>query len=155
MPAEDFEMRTRLLFEPTENYQFAGLLVFEDENNLLNFGRAFCDPSHVDCVGNGIYFDYIQDGVRIGSNFATPISTAGEVYLRLVRQGEWYTGYASPNGTAWTVIGGHEFEEDPAGIGLYANNQALGDAEINADFDFFLLEFELSRVFLPLAMGSE
>ena len=57
MTEADFAIETHMLFEPTTNYQFAGLVIWQDEFNFLQFGRAFCDNEGT-CVGNGIYFDY-------------------------------------------------------------------------------------------------
>ena len=151
MPSKDFQIRTRLLFEPTQNFQFAGLLIFLDEGNLLALGRAFCDTPPPDCVGNGIYFDHIEGGNFVPPNFATWIPEQDEVYLQLARQGNNYTAYASENGTEWIGIGTHSLGFTPRWVGLEANNQAFGADEINADFDFFLMEFTASQAFLPLA----
>jgi hypothetical protein len=41
--AGDFVIETRLLFEPDADFQFAGLVVYQDADNFLQFGRAFCD----------------------------------------------------------------------------------------------------------------
>jgi len=149
-PDGDFEMRTHLYFTPTENFQFAGLTVFLDAENHFSFGRAFCDTSAPNCVGNGIYFDHIEGGTMIGSNFATPTSVPDEVYLRIVRQESSYTGYFSTNGAQWIEVGTHGIGFEPAGIGLFARNQDPA-SEIPADFDYFVLLHQYLKVFLLVA----
>src|SRR3990172_4815617 len=71
-PMGDFTIQTRLLFQAFENFEFAGLVLWQDEENFLQFGRAFCDLEDI-CVGSGIYFDSIQGGTSIDSNFATQV----------------------------------------------------------------------------------
>jgi hypothetical protein len=150
-PDRDFEIRTHLYFKPAENYQFAGLTVFLDGENHLSFGRAFCDTSHLDCVGNGIYYDHVEGGQMVGSNYATATSVQNEVYLRIVRQEASYTGYFSTNGMEWIEVGTHGIGFKPAGIGLYARNQSAV-SEIPADFDYFALSHQYLKVFLPVAV---
>ncbi len=150
-PLGNFEFRTRVQFQPTQNYQVAGLTVYTDDENFLRFGRAFCDSPAPACVNDGIYFDKIDQGVSIDPNYATALQMTGEVYLRLVRNGDTYTGYASPNGTSWTEIGSHTVSFKPDKIGLVASNQGQPAAQINADFDFFIAQFATPQyIFLPM-----
>lgn len=153
-PAGDFEIRTHLYFTPAENYQFAGLTVFLDGENHLSFGRAFCDAPAPNCVGNGIYYDHIEGGQMVGSNYATATSVPNEVYLRLVRQGSSYTGYFSTNGTEWVEVGAHGIGFEPTSVGLYARNQSAV-SEIPADFDYFVLSHQYLKVFLPITVNKK
>jgi beta-xylosidase len=150
-PPFNFVIRTRLLFTPVENFQIAGLTVFNDIDNRLVFGRAYCDIGPPDCVGNGIYFDHVENGSFIGGNYATSIPATGEAYLRLEREGSNYTGYVSENGTEWTEIGTHTIDFTPTYIGFYVDGQSSTTAT-PADFDFFLLEHDkYHQQFLPIA----
>lgn len=150
-PPFNFVIRTRLLFTPVENFQFAGLTVFNDIENRLVFGRAFCNLGPPLCVGNGIYFDNVEGGQSIGSNYATSIPATGEAYLRLERDGSNYTGYVSENGTEWTEIGTHTIDFTPTYIGFYVDGQTSTTAT-PADFDLFLLEYDkYHQQFLPIA----
>jgi hypothetical protein len=149
-PVQDFEIRTHMYFTPTENFQFAGLTVFLDSENHLSFGRAFCGFTPP-CVDNGIYYDHVEGGVAVGSNFATATSVPDEVYLRIVRRGSSYTGYFSTNGTEWVEVGTHDIGFTPAGVGLYALNQTAV-IEIPADFDYFVLQQQNAKVFLPISI---
>ena len=131
-PTGDFEISTSLQFAPASNYQVAGLIVFQDQSNALQFGRAFCDVPGA-CVGDGIYFDNFENGSVTGSNYRT--AYRGEVlYLRLQRTGNAYSGYFSENGEQWTKIGEHVRDFSQARVGLIA---AQAPTPIPALFDYF------------------
>ncbi len=85
LPVGNYEIQTRVNFTPTENYQIAGLLIYEDDNNFLILGRAYCDTPPPDCVGNGIYYDYVEAGTFIGNNFSMTTTSQGVAYLKLIR----------------------------------------------------------------------
>jgi beta-xylosidase len=151
-PAGDFEIRTRLIFTPTENIHQAGLLAYQDDANLVVLSRAYCDLPYPGCKGNSIYFDQQEQGQLIGSNFAMTTTVLGEAYLRLVRHGAVYTGYVSENGTDWITVGTHTVISGmvPSKVGLLAQNGDFSATEIPADFDFFQVDDNSNRLFLPL-----
>jgi basic membrane protein A and related proteins len=149
-PRGDFEIRTRVLFTPQENYQIAGLYVYGDANNYLRLGRAYCDTPSPTCVGNGIYFDAVEEGTWVGGNCAVATNIEGEAYLRMVREGASFTGYVSTNGTAWAELCTHTVGFAPTRVGLTASNQGTPAAEIPADFDFFVLQHPTRHsIYLP------
>jgi regulation of enolase protein 1 (concanavalin A-like superfamily) len=137
----DFTIETHLLFEPFANFQFAGLVIYQDDQNILAFGRAFCDTPK-DCVGNGIYFDAMVGGNRLSTNFATYVPVVDEAYLRLVWREGKATGLYSPDGVSWTEIGTHQipadFEVSSVGLTASQNINAPGQ-DVPADFDYFEL----------------
>jgi len=149
-PTGDFEIDTHLIFTPTHNYQIAGLVLYQDNDNYLMFGRAYCDW----CGGNGIYFDHLEGGSFVGSNFATFPTSQGEAYLRVIRTGNTYTGYYSEDDANWMLIGRHTLGE---GISLsrfgLTTAQDIEDIKVPADFDFFELA-ENCRVFLPMVVKN-
>ena len=136
----DFMIKTRLLFEPDTNFQFAGLVIWQDENNFLQLGRAFCDIPDV-CVGNGIYFDKILGGNFTDSNFATSVGNPSDILLRLERRGDMVRGfYSLDEGITWYEIGMHWIPSDfqVNGVGLTSSqDHNTPDWDIPADFDFF------------------
>lgn len=151
-PLGDFELQTRVIFTPTQNFQIAGLAVYQDDDNLFVLGRAYCDLIPSPCVGNGIYFDHKEQGSAIGSNFAMTTAATGEAYLRLKRQGPVYTGYVSLDGTNWTMVGVHTVVGGmvPFKVGLVAYNSNTDAADLPADFDFFTLIDNSHYLYLPL-----
>jgi regulation of enolase protein 1 (concanavalin A-like superfamily) len=137
----DFALETHLLFEPDANFQFAGLVIYQDDKNDLAFGRAFCDTPKV-CVGNGIYFDYFGGGAWVGGNFGTPVGNPSEAYLRLERRGQMVKAFYSDEGMTWFEIGTHRLPSDfrVNGVGLMAaGDYDTSDPDIPADFDYFEL----------------
>jgi beta-xylosidase len=132
--AENFQIMTHVRFKPTSNYQFAGLLVYQDDGTTLSLGRAYCNTHNV-CVGNGIYFDAFQDGQYAGKNFGTDTQIKDDAYLRLDKNGSKYTGYYSENGTDWMMIGEHEVSLTDPKVGLITANSYI--AGMTAYFDYF------------------
>ena len=152
-PSSDYEIETRLFFTPTVNFQFAGLLVYSDTNNLMAFGRAFCDPGIPVCDGNAIYFDQVEDGVFTSENYATIVPTRGATYLKLIRSNDIYSGFVSTDGSNWTLIGAHTSSVlNFPNIGLIVGNQMSEEGDTPADFDYFKLEYEAELLFLPLVV---
>ncbi len=138
-PAGEYEVRTRLIFTPTANFEAAGILIYRDPQNYLRLARAYCDIPGV-CVGNGLYFDRVEDGISQGGNFATTTTDLGEVYLHIVRRGDMVTASYSLNGASLYLIGTHTLSagRDLPYIGLVAS-QTAGVAGKLADFDYFRL----------------
>lgn len=131
---ENFQIMTRVRFKPTSNYQFAGLVVYQDDNNIASLGRAYCNTQN-ECVGNGIYFDATQNGQFQGKNFGTDTQIKDEAYLRLDKNGTKLTGYYSENGTDWMMIGEHELTLTDPKVGIITANSFI--AGMTAYFDYY------------------
>ncbi|HSF83826.1 MAG TPA: hypothetical protein VLA49_21520, partial [Anaerolineales bacterium] len=54
------------------------------------------------------------------------------------------------NGTYWEEVGTHITSITPMYVGLYASSQS-SPTEIPADFDSFVLESEVIRLYMPLS----
>jgi hypothetical protein len=136
-PPGDFQLQTFLRFSPHNNFEIAGLVVVFDSQSVLQFGRGFChtDGASPLCIGDAFYFDNLQGGSVVGSNFATPAALGLDYVLRLVRQGNTYLASFSTDGSAWTALGSHTFDGTPASIGLIAAQSTV--ASPYADFDYF------------------
>ncbi len=140
----DFAIKTYLSFTPDTNFQFSGLVIYQDKDNFLQLGRAYCDDlTYCAGIGNGIYFDAVVNGGNDGSNFATSIGSNSEVHLRLERSGSTLNGYYSSDGITWTFLGSHAI--DPGfqinGIGLTASQDSYNsEPQIASDFDYFGIE---------------
>ena len=152
-PVGSFEIETRVLFTPTENFQMAGLLVGQDDDNFLMLGRAYCDlaPPY---FGNAIYFDHEERGAFFDENYAMTTTVPGEAYLRIVREGTVFTGYVSENAEDWMLVGVHTAVSGliPSLVGLAAEPSWMAVAEIPADFDYFRLDDRSYAVLLPLVL---
>lgn len=138
-PDGDFEISTLVRYMPQANYQFAGLVVFQDKDNALQFGRAYCD-SPTNCVGDGLYFDNWKNSAIENEIFATK-TWGSQVYLRLRKTGNLYSAFYSADGYIWHLVGTHEHELSNIRVGVTA---LQSPNDIPADFDFFSLS-ELPR----------
>lgn len=134
--SENFQIVTHVLFTPTSNFQFAGLLVYQDDNTKAAFGRAYCNTQNA-CVGNGVYFDRVDKGQWNNVNYATDTKLKDEAYLRLDKVGNLFSAYYSEDGSNWTLIGEHEVIMLDPKVGLIATNSNV--AGMVALFDYFTL----------------
>ena len=138
-PEGDFEISTRVLFTPSSNFQFAGLLIYQDDDNRIKHGRAYAffdwDPGLL--PGNAIYFDNKIQGQSDCPSFPTVTDSETEAYLKIRREGNLYSGYYSPDGITWTLTGQHVSELESISIGLFAGQSGVTET---ADFDYFLIE---------------
>jgi predicted amidohydrolase YtcJ len=134
VPAGDFDARTYVRASPTQNFQLAGLVVLFDDSSVLQFGHGICQGPSL-CAGDGYYFDNIQYGAVVGTNFATPGLGGSDDHLRLVRQRNTYTAYVLVDDANWLAIGSHRVDRPPLSIGLIAA-QAPAPGPV-AEFDFF------------------
>lgn len=132
-PVGNFQIETKVTFNPKADFQFAGLIVYESPPNIIQAGRAFCDLPDV-CIGEGLYVDYYNSGNFVTPNFAAAYANS-DAYLRLVRQGDTYTFQTSSNGSEWILRGGTVSTMNPLQIGLVAG-QNTADI-IPALFDYF------------------
>jgi len=135
IPKGNFELETKLTFEPAVNYQIAGLIIYYNGANYIMFGRAFCATCLSD--GDGFYFDMNERGKLSTDNFASAAPGTDLVYLRLRREGNTYTSYTSEDGIQWTKHGVHTSEFEPKSVGLAAG-QSTKDS-MPAQFDYFTI----------------
>jgi regulation of enolase protein 1 (concanavalin A-like superfamily) len=133
-PVGDYTVETLVEFTPVSNFQLAGLIVFQDDENYLKLGRAFCEGGSA-CIGNGVYFDSYFAGSFADANFATSTYNPSHIYLRLQRSGDVFTASYSEDGQNWGEIGQHSSALQPQGVGLFAGQSCSGS--IPADFDYF------------------
>jgi beta-xylosidase len=135
----NFTISTHFRFEPVADFQLAGLVIYQSDATRMVFGRAFC----AGCVGNGLYFDYFQDGTWMDTNYATSVDSLNEAWLKLERQGNEVTALYSADGLDWMEIGTHTTPDGfvITGVGLTCSQDLdKSDADIPADFDYFEME---------------
>jgi beta-xylosidase len=136
-PGASFDLSTYLRFSPHNNFEIAGLVVVFDDDSVLQFGRGGCflEAPTPSCIGDGLYFDNLQDGSPVGGNFASPAALGLDYSLRLQRTGNTYTAsYTDSSGGSGT-LGSHTVDGTPVSIGLIAAQATV--AQPYADFDYF------------------
>lgn len=133
-PDGNFQIQTQLAFRPAQNFQFAGLIIYEDDSNFIQAGRAYC--SSVDCVGAGLYMDNYQKGVVVEPDFGQSYGDLHPILLRLSRRGDTYSFEVSTNGKVWFLIGSHTSDMNPLQVGL-VTGQRLRGGILPALFEYF------------------
>jgi hypothetical protein len=153
-PVGDFEMRARLVFSPTADFQAAGIVAYEDDDNFIVLSRAFCAADPPFCTGDGIYFDHEEQGSSSPPYLFSPAGGAPAVHLLLLRQGNGYSGYFSADGDQWDLVGTHTASGAfrPTRVGLVTGDGNQGAPEIAADFDSFVLVTAADQLFLPMVL---
>ena len=114
-PNTDFQLKTRFLTVPTQQYQMQGFLVEQDAQNWLRFDTYF-DGSVLRAFA----------AVTLGGSSSWQISVAvpGNTapYLRLTRTGNLWTFEYSQNGTTWTTAGSFTQALTVTAVGLFSGN---------------------------------
>jgi regulation of enolase protein 1 (concanavalin A-like superfamily) len=136
-PAGDFQIETQISFDPGDNFQFAGLIIYDSTANFIQAGRGYCRS--FECAGRGLYMNYYKKGVVIKPNFGQAYRESAPLLIRLSRRGENYTFEASADGKVWFLIGRHTSDIKPAQVGLVSGQKIKGDA-LPAVFSYFELK---------------
>jgi hypothetical protein len=124
-PSGNYQITTRVTISPIENFQGAGIIVYQDDDNYIRLSRRFAN---------------------IGVS-----ETSTTIYLRISKVGESFSGYYSTNGSDYTLVGqiGGTITSAQIGITSECGPSVL---EMPSDYDFFQLEQNDYQVFLPLIM---
>ena len=133
-PIDDFQIETKVTFLPQDNFQFAGLIIYEDEANFIQAGHAYCRGGV--CVRDGLYMIYYRNGITVFPNFAQPYNESADVILRLIHKGTTYIFQMSADGRIFFAVGEHVSDMKPLQVGLVAGQSVEGEI-IPALFDYF------------------
>lgn len=100
----DFEIETKVKFNPKVAYQGAGILIWNDEKNYLRLERGF---GGTDGGESGVRFDKSVNGDYSAISGTEQNATeSGEVELKLVRKGKQFTAFVRENiDGEWKEIG--------------------------------------------------
>jgi len=75
-PGGDFQITTKVIFDPSENFQHAAILVYQDDDNYIQLNRAWA-------FGDTVNFDQEIAGVVTSTQIA---ETADTIWLRMTRE---------------------------------------------------------------------
>ncbi len=131
----DFEIETRVKFDPQESYQGAGLLVFRNDNNYIRLERGY---GGVGGGENGIRFDKREDEIYEPVATQEKFPTAATVVeLKLRRAGREFTAFWRVPGGEWKEVGNYESGyPETVQVGLIVCNTAQ---EIPVEFAYIRL----------------
>jgi regulation of enolase protein 1 (concanavalin A-like superfamily) len=131
----DFEIETRVRFDPQEVYQGAGLLVFRNASNYIRLERGFGGAGG---GLNGVRFDKREDEIfepiATQEKFPTDAKT---VELKMRRTGREFTAFWRVAGGEWKEVGKYlSSYPETVQVGLIACNTGR---EIAVEFDYVKL----------------
>jgi formylglycine-generating enzyme required for sulfatase activity len=128
---QNFELITRMLFQPTRNYQRVGLVIYENRDNYVALVRGYANDDPL--PGNALYLENKIESQASFWNFGQKVSSPFHIYLKLRREGDLYTGFYSTDGETWETLGELEVPMEPVSYGFLIGKS---DAGITADIDF-------------------
>ena len=139
-PPTDFELTTKVTFDPQDNFQQAAILIYQDEDNFVLLNRGFCDVGG--CPGSAVFLDNMVNGKLDLANHPQTAVSSQTTWLRLRKEGIQYIGFYSADGQTWEELGQVENLLTPAQVGLMANNANADQSvpQIPADFDSFTVK---------------
>jgi regulation of enolase protein 1 (concanavalin A-like superfamily) len=126
---------TALEFAPTQEYQGAGILIYQDDDNLVRLERGY---GGVGGGESGIVFAVIREGEFETIIAPAQIATAApKVELRIQREGNRFTAWWREPGKAWQTVGSAEVKMSPTvQVGIAVLCELVAPDSI-ADFDYF------------------
>jgi regulation of enolase protein 1 (concanavalin A-like superfamily) len=134
----DFVMTTCVSnFTPTQAYQQAALICYDDDDNYLKWSYEFNSRTGIDQ-----YFVLVREIAQKPEHFAAEgVAGLKHVWLRLTKRGKSYEYATSADGKAYVMRGEQEWGDGaPKMLGILAKNGGPeGVPEIDAQFDFFEL----------------
>lgn len=134
----NFVAITHVRINPTQDYQGAGILVWQDGNNQLRLERGY---GGVNGGKSGIRLDRELQGnySAISPNFRNPVLQT-DVYLRMARVGNRFYASYSFDGQTWLHFANTTLDvSETVYVGIAVINQPGPGIEVA--FDFFHLEF--------------
>lgn len=135
----DYIAETKLAFNPSLNYQAAGLLLYLNDDYYIKFERAY----HSGQGGNVVRLtrEFQTDAntfYRTNEPYVPDPFVGSDIYLRITKTGLVLKAEYSGDGDNWLQLGPLlHIPSDKFLLGLHAMNTQAGNHPLNADFDYF------------------
>ena len=155
-PQGDLIITTRLISNPDENFQQAGIFIVQDGQNYVSIINAFCEFCLPDTGGHGVFMEGFKNGEPTAQGMVTALPLdQNDLYLRLVFSSSQntITGYFSDDSSGWQQVG--VVDEVPAftTVALGAANTP-GPEGISEDLLALFDYFEIAVEDTPIQTGS-
>ncbi|MDR4888382.1 family 16 glycosylhydrolase [Fredinandcohnia sp. QZ13] len=125
--AGDFTISTKVKFDATQNFEFAGLIVYQDDKNYVSLGRAFSGSKI-------IRFTEGRNGGATDKNYTDTIS-AQDIQLKIEKTDDTYRAFYSSDGVTWAYAGSIDISLTDPKVGIFTRK--LGPATKTAEFNYF------------------
>jgi regulation of enolase protein 1 (concanavalin A-like superfamily) len=130
----NFTLEALVEFDPQENYQGAGLLVWQDEDTFARLEFGFGGMGGV--AKNVVFVKQEEGGLGLVNGIDLP-DTLNNIELRLQRNGNQFTAWYRHAGGTWQEIGSTEIVlNQTVDVGIIQVTQYTSTT-ISADFDYF------------------
>jgi len=153
LPAGDnWEAVVKINSNFTASYPSVGLIAWADDNNYVGFWRRY----HTGLVSTGRIFNLVSEANGVGdesgavadSALGLTTAQANDIYIKLARNGNTFTGSISTDGVTWRVVS-TKTNATVAGnanlkIGLFSNGASSYTVKYN--------DFKLNDTLIPFAI---
>ncbi|NIK76221.1 beta-glucanase (GH16 family) [Paenibacillus castaneae] len=97
----DFTITSKVKFDATNGFEWAGLIIYQDDGNAITLGRQAngANPG----AAKQLRFSQIKNGAQTDKNYDDQVAPA-DIYLKIEKTGTTYKGYYSSDGTKWTQV---------------------------------------------------
>ncbi|WEK55043.1 MAG: Ig-like domain-containing protein [Candidatus Cohnella colombiensis] len=145
--ATDFTITTKLNYSASNNYEWAGLIVYLDDKNAITLGRqASGSPANKE-----LRFSQVKNGTQTDKTYADSLSANASIYLKIEKAGSVYSGYFSADGSdnSWTkVTDTFDFAMSNPKVGFFTRKLNAPSARV-AEFS----DFKVNDVIIPFRVG--
>ncbi|WP_162144792.1 PA14 domain-containing protein [Peribacillus kribbensis] len=131
-PSGDFEITTKLTASVQNNYEQAGLFIWQDEDNYIRFGHVY---------DNGLKLETAkEEGGRYSKSLNMAQHPGDEtVYLKIKKTGNLYSTYFWSNGNWEKAADPITSSINVKKAGLYGTSVGSGK-NVKASFDYFTMQ---------------
>ena len=92
----------------TQTWAKAGVMIRDSLDGNSMFAMMVITANTDGTAGNGASFQYRNPSALLGGNTDSTAVVAAPYWVKLERIGDTFTGYVSPDGSAWTMIGSQD-----------------------------------------------
>ena len=140
-PAEgDFTVTTKLDFIPNGDYQTAGIIVYQDTDNIYGAYKRYHSG-----FGGNIFTDFVMNNGSFSEHTTPDANKDATVYLKVVKEGTTFSSFYSYDNETWTPIADPVEMSGLSGdlkIGLYAVDGNRKTGSLPATFEDFTVNGE-------------
>ena len=130
-PNGDFEVELKWDTAPSAATQLQGLVVVQDNDDLLRI------ETHFDGNRPRVFVGRIAGGVGSSIHFGNLNGSGGPIYFRLKREGNSWTLSTSRNGTSWNIATTFTQSLAVSAIGPFVGNQGSPAPAFASRLDYF------------------
>ena len=150
---DNWEAVVQITSSFTGNYPSVGLIAWVDNDNYVGFWRRY----HTGLVSSGRIFDMVSEvgsagdesGAQADSALGLSQAQANSAYIKLVKNGNSFTGYVSADGINWTTAPG--FTKTNAAVAGNANLK-IGLFSNCSGYTVRYNNFKLNDTLIPFAI---